>query len=225
MRMTTYRIAPSILSANFAKLGDEIAKAANAGADLLHVDVMDNHFVPNLTFGPLICQALSKAGCPLPMDVHLMTKPVDNLIPLFAKAGAAQISFHPEAADAVETSIRMIADQGCKVGLAINPDTSIDVLANHLDMIDYVLVMSVYPGFAGQAFIPESLDKVRAIKQLIAKHNKEHINIAIDGGINKETIVTAAIAGADTFVMGSAFFSQANYADFIREIRHLLAGG
>ncbi len=201
----TYRIAPSILSANFAKLGEEVDLVLASGADIVHFDVMDNHYVPNLTIGPLVCEALRKHGVTAPIDVHLMVKPVDRIIPDFAKAGASYITFHPEASEHIDRTIGLIKENGCKAGLVFNPATPLDVLEYTLDKIDMVLLMSVNPGFGGQKFIPYVLDKARAVRKMIDDRGLK-VNIEIDGGVTPANIAEAARAGVDTFVAGSAIY-------------------
>ena len=223
MRQTDI-IAPSILSADFAQLGDEVNAVLNAGAQWIHFDVMDNHYVPNLTVGAMVCQALIKHGITAPIDVHLMVKPVDSLIDAFAKAGASLISFHPDATDDVNASIKRIRQHGVQVGIALNPDVSADVLDSLLDKIDLVLLMSVYPGFGGQAFISDVLDKIADVRQRIDNQSRV-IRLSVDGGINKDTIAPVANAGADTFVAGSAIFNQADYAVAIKELQKSIADG
>lgn len=219
--MTQYLIAPSLLSANFARLGDEAEAVLKAGGDMLHLDVMDNHYVPNLTVGPLVCESLRKFGIKAPIDVHLMTKPVDRLIADFAKAGATYITFHPEATEHIDRSLELIHQNGCKAGLAFNPATPLDYLEFIMDKIDLILIMSVNPGFGGQAFIPSALDKVRQAREMI-NAAKRPIRLSIDGGIKTDNIGTAATAGADTFVAGSAIFTQPNYAQVITAMRQAL---
>ncbi len=216
-------IAPSILSADFARLGDEVNAVLEAGADWVHFDVMDNHYVPNLTIGPLVCEALRKHGITAPIDVHLMVEPVDALIPMFAKAGASHISFHPEASRHVHRSIQLIKSLGCEAGLVLNPATPLSVLDHVLDEIDYVLLMSVNPGFGGQAFIPATLEKLRRVRERIDASGRP-VRLEIDGGVKVENIGEIAAAGADTFVAGSAIFGQPDYADIIRRMRAEVAG-
>ena len=216
--MQTPWIAPSILSANFAKLGDEVNAVLAAGADIVHFDVMDNHYVPNLTIGPLVCEALRKHGVTAPIDVHLMVKPVDRIIPDFAKAGATYISFHPEASEHVDRTIELIRESGCKPGLVLNPAAPLDFLEYTLHKLDLVLLMSVNPGFGGQKFIPGVLDKVRAVRKLIDATGKP-IRLEIDGGVKVENIGEIARAGADTFVAGSAIFGAKDYKSTISAMR------
>ncbi|WP_440985474.1 ribulose-phosphate 3-epimerase [Xanthomonas sontii] len=216
-------ISPSILSADFARLGEEVDAVLRAGADWIHFDVMDNHYVPNLTIGPMVCQALRKHGVTAPIDVHLMVEPVDRLIPDFAEAGASIISFHPEASRHVHRSIQLIKSHGCKAGLVLNPATPVDILEWVLDDLDLVLVMSVNPGFGGQAFIPSALDKLRAIRARIDASGKP-IRLEIDGGVKPDNIAAIAAAGADTFVAGSAIFNAPDYAEVITQMRAAVAG-
>ena len=215
-------IAPSILSADFARLGAEVDAVLAAGADLIHFDVMDNHYVPNLTVGPLVCAALRKYGVTAPIDVHLMVRPVDRLVADFAKAGATWITFHPEASEHVDRTIALIREHGCRPGLVLNPATSLGWLDHTLDQLDMVLLMSVNPGFGGQQFIPSALDKLRAVRQRIDASGRE-IRLEIDGGIKVENIGAAAAAGADTFVAGSAIFGSADYAATVRAMRGAIA--
>ncbi len=207
-----YRIAPSILSANFAKLGEEVDNVLAAGADIVHFDVMDNHYVPNLTIGPLVCEALRKHGVTAPIDVHLMVKPVDRIIPDFAKAGATYITFHPECSEHVDRTISLIKECGCKAGLVFNPATPLDVLEYTLDRLDMVLLMSVNPGFGGQKFIPYVLDKARAVRKMIDERGLK-VEIEIDGGVGPANIAEVARAGVDTFVAGSAVFNAGKDSD------------
>jgi ribulose-phosphate 3-epimerase len=215
-------IAPSILSANFAKLGEEVDAVLAAGADWVHFDVMDNHYVPNLTIGPLVCDALRTHGVTAPIDVHLMVKPVDRIIPDFAKAGASLISFHPEASEHVDRTIGLIKEQGCQAGLVLNPATPLHVLDHVLDKLDLVLIMSVNPGFGGQAFIPQALDKIRLVRERIRETGRL-IRLEVDGGIKVENIGAVSQAGADVFVAGSAIFGAADYADVISQMRAEIA--
>ncbi len=216
-------IAPSILSADFARLGEEVNNVIAAGADWVHFDVMDNHYVPNLTIGPLICEALRKHGVTAPIDVHLMVKPVDRIVPDFAKAGATYISFHPEASEHVDRTIQLIRSHGCKPGLVFNPATPLNHLDHVLDQLDLVLIMSVNPGFGGQSFIPSALDKLRRVRELIDRSGRD-VRLEIDGGVKPDNIAEIAAAGADTFVAGSAIFAKPDYAEVIRSMREALAG-
>ena len=211
-------IAPSILSADFARLGEEVDHVLKAGADWVHFDVMDNHYVPNLTIGPLVCEALRKHGVTAPIDVHLMVEPVDRIIPDFAKAGATEISFHPEASRHVHRTIQLIKSHGCRAGLVLNPATPVDVLDWVLDDLDYVLLMSVNPGFGGQGFIASTLDKLRVVRGMIDRSGK-HVRLEIDGGVKPDNIGAIAAAGADTFVAGSAIFGHPDYAQVIRDMK------
>jgi ribulose-phosphate 3-epimerase len=215
-------IAPSILSADFARLGEEVEAVLAAGADLIHFDVMDNHYVPNLTVGPLVCAALRKRGIRAPIDVHLMTRPVDSLITDFADAGATYITFHPEASEHIDRSLALIRERGCRPGLVFNPATPLSYLDHTLDQLDMVLLMSVNPGFAGQQFIPYTLEKLKAVRQRIDASGRE-IRLEIDGGIKIDNIRDAARAGADTFVAGSAIFGSQNYAATLQAMRAALA--
>jgi len=220
--MTDYIIAPSILSADMARLGEDTAKVLAAGADFVHIDVMDNHYVPNLTFGPVIVKALRDYGIEAPLDVHLMIKPVDRIIPDFAKAGACYITFHPEASEHVDRSLQLIRDNGCKSGLVFNPATPLDVLNHVIDKVDMVLLMSVNPGFGGQSFIPAALDKLRQARKII-DDSAYDIRLEIDGGVKVENIREIAEAGADTFVAGSAIFGGDDYQATINAMRNELA--
>ena len=211
-------IAPSILSANFAKLGEEVDNVIAAGADWVHFDVMDNHYVPNLTIGPMVCQALRKHGVTAPIDVHLMVEPVDRIIPDFAQAGASIISFHPEASRHVHRTIQLIKSHGCQAGLVLNPATPVDVLDWVLDELDLVLLMSVNPGFGGQAFIPSTLDKLRVVRQKIDASGR-NIRLEVDGGVKADNIGAIAAAGADAFVAGSAIFNAPDYRAVIDAMR------
>lgn len=216
--MTNFLIAPSILSADFARLGEEVDAVLSAGADIVHFDVMDNHYVPNLTIGPMVCKALRKHGVSAPIDVHLMVSPVDRLIGDFAEAGATYITFHPDASLHVDRSLQMIRSAGCKAGLVFNPAVGLDALKYVMDKVDMVLLMSVNPGFGGQAFIPGTLDKLREARALIDASGRD-IRLEIDGGVTAANIGEIAAAGADTFVAGSAIFNTDNYAEVISQMR------
>ena len=215
-------IAPSILSADFARLGDDVKDVLDAGADIVHFDVMDNHFVPNLTIGPLICEALRNYGIEAPIDVHLMVEPVDRIIPDFASAGASYITFHPEASKHIDRSLALIREQGCKAGLVFNPATPLDCLSYVLDKVDMVLLMSVNPGFGGQKFIPAALDKLREARRIIDDSGFD-IRLEIDGGVKVDNIGEIAAAGADTFVAGSAIFGSDDYAATIAAMKAEIA--
>jgi ribulose-phosphate 3-epimerase len=220
MAQTRLRIAPSILSADFARLGDEVREVIAAGADLIHFDVMDNHYVPNLTVGPLVCEAIRPIAT-VPVDVHLMVKPVDRIVPDFAKAGASIISFHPEASDHVHRTLALIRDNGCKAGLVFNPATPLDHLDHVLDKVDLVLIMSVNPGFGGQSFIASSLEKIAQARARIAASGRD-IWLEVDGGIKADNIADVARAGADTFVAGSAIFGEKDRAGAVAKLREAL---
>ena len=223
--MTDYRIAPSILSADFARLGEEVAEVIRAGADLIHFDVMDNHYVPNLTFGPMVCAAL-KPYATVPVDVHLMVEPVDDLIHAFAKSGANIITFHPEASRHIDRSLGLIKEYGCQAGLVLNPATPVNILENVLDKLDMVLLMSVNPGFGGQSFIPNTLVKIRKVREMLDEYERQsgrHIALEVDGGVKTDNIAEIAAAGADTFVAGSAIFGKPDYKAVIDEMRQQLA--
>jgi ribulose-phosphate 3-epimerase len=211
-------IAPSILSADFSRLGEEVRNVLDAGADIVHFDVMDNHYVPNLTIGPLVCEALRKAGFTAPIDVHLMVKPVDRIVPDFAKAGATWITFHPEASEHVDRTIGLIREHGCRPGLVFNPATPLNWLEHVLDKLDMVLLMSVNPGFGGQSFIPSALPKIRQVREMIDRSGRD-IRLEVDGGVKVDNIGAVAAAGADTFVAGSAIFGAKDYRATIAAMR------
>lgn len=220
--MADYLIAPSILAANFARLGEEVDTVLAAGGDIIHFDVMDNHFVPNLTIGPMVCKALRDHGVTAPIDVHLMVSPVDEMIRMFADAGADYITFHPEASTHVDRSLQLIRDLGCKAGLVINPATGLDTAQWVMDKMDMLVLMSVNPGFGGQKFIPSTIDKLKQARSMIDNSGHD-IRLEIDGGVGVNNIAEIATAGADTFVAGSAIFSQPDYADIITKLRAELA--
>lgn len=220
--MTDFLIAPSILAADFARLGEEVDSVLEAGADVVHFDVMDNHYVPNLTIGPMVCKALRDYGVTAPIDVHLMVQPVDDLIRLFADAGATYITFHPQASHHIDRSLQLVRDLGCKAGLVLNPGTGLDAVQWVMDKMDMLLLMSVNPGFGGQKFIPSTLQKLAQARQLIDDSGYD-IRLEVDGGVGVDNIAEVAAAGADTFVAGSAIFGQPDYAAVIAKMREQLA--
>lgn len=221
MIMTDYIIAPSILSADFARLGEETQAVLDAGADWVHFDVMDNHYVPNLTIGPLVLDALRNYGISAPIDVHLMVKPVDRIIGDFAEAGASMITFHPEASEHIHRSLSLIKSAGCQAGLVLNPATSVHCLEHVMDQLDMILLMSVNPGFGGQSFIPATVDKIKQVRQMIDASGRD-IRLEVDGGVKVDNIGTLAVAGADTFVAGSAIFNTDNYEATIKNMRQMI---
>ncbi|MDV2963747.1 ribulose-phosphate 3-epimerase [Shewanella algae] len=221
--MRPYLIAPSILSADFARLGDDVKAVLDAGADVVHFDVMDNHYVPNLTIGPMVCKALRDYGITADIDVHLMVKPVDRIVPDFAKAGSSIITFHPEASEHVDRTVQLIRDHGCKAGLVFNPATPLHYLDYVMDKLDVILLMSVNPGFGGQSFIPSTLDKLAEVRRRIDESGRD-IRLEVDGGVKVDNIAEIAAAGADMFVAGSAIFSQPDYKAVIDQMRSELAG-
>lgn len=220
--MNEFWIAPSILSADFSRLGSDIETVLQAGADVIHFDVMDNHYVPNLTFGPMVCEALRRYGITAPIDVHLMVEPVDSLVPLFAKAGADYITFHPEASRHIDRTLQLIHSSGCRAGVVLNPATPLCYLDHIIDKLDMILLMSVNPGYGGQSFIPSTLDKIRQVRARIEATGRP-IRLEVDGGIKVDNIGVVAAAGADTFVAGSAIFSQPDYAQVIAAMRSELS--